>query len=95
MPKHVKHTDALAPIRSGHRVFVHGGVATPLALLDALVEECRVRRIAHLDVTVDASNEGAQRFYRRHGFVSSHRFTLYGREMDSLRRDVSAREVVK
>jgi len=30
--------EAVAPIASGQRVFVHGGVATPLSLVDALVE---------------------------------------------------------
>ena len=29
--------DAIARIRSGQRVFVHGGAATPAVLLDALV----------------------------------------------------------
>jgi ribosomal protein S18 acetylase RimI-like enzyme len=64
-------------------------------LLDALAAECRTRHIAYLDVTVDASNEGAQRFYRRHGFALHHRFTLYGREMVSLRRDLWSGEAVK
>jgi ribosomal protein S18 acetylase RimI-like enzyme len=36
-------------------------------------------------VTVDASNEGAQRFYTRHGFVHHHDFTLYGRRMSQYR----------
>ncbi|MCC6166226.1 MAG: GNAT family N-acetyltransferase [Caldilineaceae bacterium] len=51
------------------------------ALLDALVAECRGRAIARLDVTVDAVNYGAQRFYERHGFQPQRRFTLYSRAM--------------
>lgn len=51
------------------------------ALLDALIAECRGRAVARLDVTVDAANHGAQRFYARHGFRPQRRFTLYGRAM--------------
>ena len=29
--------EAVQCVRSGHRVFVHGGAATPTALLDALI----------------------------------------------------------
>ena len=54
-------------------------------LLDALVTACQARSIFLLDVTVDASNEGAQRFYMRHGFVHHHDFTLYGRRMAQYR----------
>jgi ribosomal protein S18 acetylase RimI-like enzyme len=54
-------------------------------LLAALVAACRQRAIPLLDVTVDASNEGAQRFYTRHGFVHHHDFTLYGRRMAQYR----------
>jgi ribosomal protein S18 acetylase RimI-like enzyme len=56
------------------------------ALLDALVSECRRREIVLLDVTVDATNGGAQRFYLRHGFTHHHTFTLYGRAMCQYRR---------
>ncbi|MGQ9625291.1 MAG: GNAT family N-acetyltransferase [Anaerolineae bacterium] len=52
-------------------------------LMEALLEECRARAIYALDVTVDAANEGAIRFYRRHGFHHRRTFTLYGREMHS------------
>lgn len=38
MPLHKTAVAALSPIASNQRVFVHGGVATPLVLLDALVE---------------------------------------------------------
>lgn len=55
------------------------------ALLDALVAECRMRTLNRLDVTVDAANTGAQRFYVRHGFRSHRRFTLYGRVMQLYR----------
>jgi ribosomal protein S18 acetylase RimI-like enzyme len=55
-------------------------------LLDALVAECEIRRIAMLDVTVAADNAGAQRFYAQHGFTEQHRFRLYGRPMYSYRR---------
>jgi ribosomal protein S18 acetylase RimI-like enzyme len=54
-------------------------------LLAALVVACRERAIPLLDVTVDESNLGAQRFYMRHGFVPHHNFTLYGRRMMQLR----------
>jgi ribosomal protein S18 acetylase RimI-like enzyme len=54
-------------------------------LLAALVGACQERAIPLLDVTVDASNEGAQRFYRRHSFVHHHDFTLYGRRMAQYR----------
>ena len=43
--------EAVARIRSGQRVFVHGGVATPMVLLDALVEradELRDVELIHL-----------------------------------------------
>ena len=51
------------------------------ALIAALLDACRTREIARLDVTVDAANLGAQRFYERHGFLPHRRFTLYGRAM--------------
>lgn len=54
-------------------------------LLAALVDACQERAIALLDVTVDADNAGAQRFYMRHGFVHHHDFTLYGRRMSQYR----------
>ncbi len=50
-------------------------------LVAALQAECQRRAIAALDVTVDAANPGAQRFYLRHGFTYAHTFTLYGRPM--------------
>lgn len=51
------------------------------ALLNAVLDDCRRHHLAHLDVTVDAANEDARRFYTRHGFVLCKRFRLYGRAM--------------
>lgn len=59
------------------------GIGTQL--LAALVETCRQRHIARLDVTVDAQNRGARRFYERHGFTFHHEFVLYGRAMCAYR----------
>jgi ribosomal protein S18 acetylase RimI-like enzyme len=52
-------------------------------LLATLVGACQHRGLAWLDVTVEAANEGARRFYKRHGFALSHSFSLYGRAMCS------------
>jgi ribosomal protein S18 acetylase RimI-like enzyme len=62
---------------------------TGARLLAALVVACQERAISVLDVTVDASNEGAQRFYMRHGFVHHHDFTLYTRRMAQYRLAIS------
>lgn len=59
------------------------------ALLARLVEECVVREIALLDVTVDTANAAAQRFYMRHGFGLRKEFTLYGRAMCLYQRTLS------
>ena len=50
-------------------------------LVNALVAECTARRIDLLDVTVDAQNQGARRFYERHQFQMLRAFALYGRTM--------------
>ena len=50
-------------------------------LLHALVDECKQQQIDFLDVTVDAQNAGARRFYERHGFIYERTFVLYGRDM--------------
>lgn len=50
-------------------------------LVTALLAECQRRSLGALDVTVDAANAGAQRFYMRHGFAYANTFTLYGRSM--------------
>ncbi len=39
MPKLNSPSDVVSYVKSGHRVFVHGGAATPNVLLDALVEQ--------------------------------------------------------
>lgn len=57
-------------------------------LLYALLRECRARNLVLVDVTVDATNAGAQRFYSRYGFAQYHNFHLYGRAMQGLRLDV-------
>lgn len=59
-------------------------------LLAALLQECRNRRLTALHVTVDASNQGAQRFYRRSGFALQKEFVLYGRPMLLLERSLGA-----
>ena len=57
-------------------------------LLETLVAECAARGVTRLDVTVDADNHGAQRFYDRHGFRLQKSFRLYGREMRQFSRSV-------
>jgi [ribosomal protein S18]-alanine N-acetyltransferase len=42
---------------------------TGTALLVALIDEARLRGVAHIDLEVRADNEGAQRLYRQHGFT--------------------------
>jgi [ribosomal protein S18]-alanine N-acetyltransferase len=42
------------------------GIGT--ALLTALIDEAKDRKVGHLDLEVRADNESAQRLYRRHGF---------------------------
>jgi ribosomal protein S18 acetylase RimI-like enzyme len=59
-------------------------------LVATLVDACQARAIVHLDVTVDAANDGAQRFYARHSFSRHHTITLYGRPMVVLRRRLFA-----
>lgn len=58
MPRHATALSAVSAIRSGQRVFVHGGSATPLALLEALVQrapELRNVEIMHLHTVGDAA----------------------------------------
>ncbi|BAL98078.1 MULTISPECIES: GNAT family N-acetyltransferase [Caldilinea] len=50
-------------------------------LVAVLKAECRRRGLAALDVTVAAANQGAQRFYVRHGFTYRRTFSLYGQPM--------------
>ncbi len=58
-------------------------------LMEALVYACQVRQIGALKVTVDGSNEGAHRFYARHGFGEDHTFQLYGRPMCQYQRIIA------
>lgn len=57
-------------------------------LLAALVAECTDRQIRWLEVTVDANNLGAQRFYERYAFQLTHEFQLFGRKMYSYCREL-------
>lgn len=50
-------------------------------LTTALLDGCRARGIGVLTVLVDAANEGANRFYQRHGFQHDATRTLFGRPM--------------
>ncbi|HHY53882.1 MAG TPA: GNAT family N-acetyltransferase [Chloroflexi bacterium] len=59
-------------------------------LVMALFTECQQRGVDALDVTVDAANVGAQRFYVRHGFTYTDAFTLYGRAMYRYRAKIAA-----
>ncbi len=57
MIRHESATAAVSPIRSEQRVFVHGGMATPLRLLQGLVEragELRNVELIHLHTCGDA-----------------------------------------
>ena len=60
-------------------------------LMAAFLQECRSRSLSAVTVTVDAANDGAQRFYRRHGFSTWRDIVLYGRPMLILRRELSQR----
>ena len=57
-------------------------------LMAAFLQACRNRGLGAVTVTVDAANDGAQRFYARHGFATWREITLYGRSMLVLRRAV-------
>ena len=57
-------------------------------LMAAFLQACRNRGLGAVTVTVDAANDGAQRFYTRHGFATWREITLYGRSMLVLRRTV-------
>ena len=75
------------------------GQAIGTKLLQALLGECGRRAIGRLDVTVDAQNARARRFYARHGFVQIRSFMLYGREMCLYRLNITelllGREVIE
>jgi ribosomal protein S18 acetylase RimI-like enzyme len=55
-------------------------------LMAAFLQTCRNRGLEAVTVTVDAANDGAQRFYARHGFTPWRDITLYGRAMRVYRR---------
>lgn len=57
------------------------GLGLGSLLVATLKAECRRRGVAALDVTVAAANQGAQRFYVRHGFTYRRTFSLYGQPM--------------
>jgi len=52
------------------------------ALLLSLCREGEQRALPGLKVMVDATNQPANDFYRRYGFVHNGDFTLYGRQMN-------------
>lgn len=57
MTRHASAASAIAAVHTGQRVFVHGGVATPLGLVDALVADAdRLRdvELIHLHTSGDA-----------------------------------------
>lgn len=66
------------------------GCGAGAVLLQVLAEECQRRSIDRLDVTVDADNAGARRFYARHGFTQRRTFPLYGRAMCLYALELSA-----
>ncbi|MBE2236909.1 MAG: GNAT family N-acetyltransferase [Caldilineaceae bacterium] len=59
-------------------------------LVAALQAECQRRGVTVLDVTVDAANDAAQRFYIRYGFAYAQAFSLYGRSMHLYRAKLAA-----
>ncbi len=63
------------------------GVGT--LLMTAFLHECSRRGLASVTVTVDAANDGAQRFYQRHGFAAWRSIVLYGRQMVVFRRKLT------
>jgi 4-hydroxybutyrate CoA-transferase len=57
-------TEALALVQSGHRVFIHGGAATPLQLVDALVEAApRLRDVELIHLHTSGKAAYANREY--------------------------------
>ena len=72
MPKCATAAEAVACVKSGHRVFLHGGVATPLVLVKALVDrapELRDVEITHLHTSGKA--EYARPEYAKHFRVAN------------------------
>lgn len=67
----------------------HRGQGLGTELVQRLCQECILRRITTLDVTVDAQNVDAERFYERQGFLHQYDFDLYRRTMRSYRLRLS------
>ena len=62
--RHSTAFDALAPVRSGQRIFVHGGAATPQRLLDGLVEHAaRLRDVELIHLHTEGPATYADRAY--------------------------------
>ncbi len=57
------------------------GTGVGSALLDALLRQACAHAVATLEVTVDAANAGARRFYAAQGFTHHSDFRLNGRAM--------------
>lgn len=67
MPRFVSVTDAISLIQSGHKVFVHGGAATPQVLLDQLVEQApRLSDVTLMHLHTEGPVQYARPEYRGH-----------------------------
>lgn len=53
-------------------------------LMQRLVQSMEAAGIDKMSVTVDSNNDGALRFYQRHGFVPQSTFEMYDRPMNHL-----------
>lgn len=72
MKKHRNAIDAIAAVRSGNRVFVHGAAATPTRLLDALVEDApRLRDVELVHLHTIGAAKYADLAYRQSFKVSA------------------------
>ncbi len=65
------------------------GAGIGAALCAALDASFRERGVSQYKVTVNQSNEGANRFYLRHGFALAYSFRLYGRGWNLYTRTLS------
>lgn len=70
MPKVISAQDAVSFIRSGHRVFVHGGAATPTLLVQALVDQAE--RLQDVEM-IHLHTEGHAALYAQSQYASSFR----------------------
>lgn len=67
MPRYESATSALQSIKSGHRIFVHGGAATPNILLQALVEQVpRLKDIELIHLHTEGPASYAENKYKDH-----------------------------